>query len=48
MLELPNYGHMTKSTIRFESRDKIFLLTSGTTRRLEQPTLLTSSKLHSC
>ena len=24
MLELPDFGHMTASTIRFESRDQIF------------------------
>ena len=26
MLELPNFGHMTTSTILFESRDKILLV----------------------
>ena len=30
MLELPNLGHMTTSTIQFESRDKILLVTSWT------------------
>ena len=28
MLELPNFGHMTTSTIQFESREKILLITS--------------------
>ena len=28
MLELPNFSHMTKSTIQFELGDKILLLTS--------------------
>ena len=28
MLELPNFGHMTTSTIQFESRDEILLVTS--------------------
>ena len=28
MLELPNFDDMTKSTISFESRDKILLVTS--------------------
>ena len=28
MLELPNFGHMTASTIKFESRDNILLVTS--------------------
>ena len=30
MLELPNFGHMTTSTIQFEPRDKILLVTSWT------------------
>ena len=30
MLELPNFGHMTKSTISFKTRDKIVLMTSWT------------------
>ena len=30
MLELPNFVHMTKSTIWFEWRDKILLVTSWT------------------
>ena len=30
MLELPNFGHMITSTIQFESRDKILLVTSQT------------------
>ena len=30
MLELPNFGHMTTSTIQFESSDKIWLVTSWT------------------
>ena len=28
MLELPNFGHMTKFTLSFESADKIVLVTS--------------------
>ena len=28
MLQLPNFGQITISTIQFESRDKILLLTS--------------------
>ena len=27
MLELPNFGHMTTSTVYFESRNKILLVT---------------------
>ena len=30
MLELPNVGHMTTSTIQFESHDKNLLRTSST------------------
>ena len=30
MLTLPNFGHMTTSTIKFESRDQILLVTSWT------------------
>ena len=30
MLKLPSFGHMTTSTMQFESRDKILLLTSST------------------
>ena len=30
MLDLPNFGHMTRSTIYFESRNKIFLVMSQT------------------
>ena len=30
MLELPNFGHMTTSTMVFKSRDKIQLLSSQT------------------
>ena len=30
MLELPNFGHMTTSTMQFESREKILLQTSLT------------------
>ena len=26
-LELPNFGHVTKSTVSFESHDKILLMT---------------------
>ena len=28
MLELPNFGHMNKSTVKFELRDKFLLVTS--------------------
>ena len=28
MLELANFGHMTTSTLQFESREKFFLVTS--------------------
>ena len=27
IIELPNFGHMTKSTLQFESQDKILLVT---------------------
>ena len=30
MLQLPNFGHMNESTIKFESREKILLVTSST------------------
>ena len=30
MLELPSFGHVTTSTIQFESRDKIWLVTPWT------------------
>ena len=30
MVELPNFDHMNTSTISFESRDKILLVTSWT------------------
>ena len=30
MLELPNFGHMNKSIIQFESRNEILLVTSST------------------
>ena len=30
MLELPNFGHMTTSTMSFESRNKVLLVTSLT------------------
>ena len=30
MLELPKFGYMITSTVQFESRDKIFLITSWT------------------
>ena len=30
MLELPNVGHVITSTIKFESRDNILLVTSWT------------------
>ena len=44
MLELPNFGHMNTSTIKFESRDKIFLLMSSagvlTSKRLFQNTFI--------
>ena len=29
MLQLPTFGHMNRSTIQFESRDKILLVTSS-------------------
>ena len=29
ILELPKFGHMTTFTLKFESRDKFLLLTSG-------------------
>ena len=28
MLELPNFGHITKSTMQFNARDEILLVTS--------------------
>ena len=28
MLELSNFGHMTKPTIKIDSRDKVFLVAS--------------------
>ena len=37
MLELPNFGHMTTSTIYFESRDKFMLATSQTEFMTSQP-----------
>ena len=37
MLELPNFGRMTPSTIYFESRDKILLLTSQTKIMTSKP-----------
>ena len=30
MIDLPNFGHIIKSTIWFESRDKVLLVTSWT------------------
>ena len=30
MLELPNFGHMTTSTIQFGPRDKILFMTTWT------------------
>ena len=30
MLELPNFGHMTKFTMQFESRNEILLVISET------------------
>ena len=30
MIELPNFGYMITSTIKFESRDKTLLVTSST------------------
>ena len=55
-LELPDFGHITISTIQFESRSKILLVTSWTEimtskplfrniEGLEQPISQTSSKL---
>ena len=37
MLELPNFGRMTTSTIYFESRDKFMLATSQTEFMTSQP-----------
>ena len=37
MLELPNFGHMTKSTIWFKSRDKVLLVTSWTEIMTSKP-----------
>ena len=31
MLELPNFGQMTTSTVEFESRDKTLLVTTSCT-----------------
>ena len=42
VLELPNFGHITKSTKKYESRDKILLMTSLT----EIITSLIYFKLH--
>ena len=37
MLELPNYGHMTTSTIQFELCDKFLLVTSWTETMISKP-----------
>ena len=37
MLELPNFDHMTKFTIKFESYNEILLLTSWTEIITSQP-----------
>ena len=37
ILELPNFGHMTASTILFESRDKILLMTPWTKKMTTEP-----------
>ena len=37
MLQLPNFGHMNTSTIYFEPRDKIFLVTSSTEIMMSWP-----------
>ena len=40
MLELPNFGHMTTSTIKFEPRDKNFFLMSQTDRSYDVITFI--------
>ena len=40
MLELPNFGHLTATTILFESRDKILLVTSLAEVMTSQPLFL--------
>ena len=37
MLVLPNFGHMTTSTMQFDSRDKMLLLTSWSEIMTSQP-----------
>ena len=37
ILELPNFGHMTISTLQLESRDKILFMTSFTKIILTRP-----------
>ena len=37
MLELPNFGHMTRSTIYFVSRDKILLVTMVKIKEIIDP-----------
>ena len=40
MLELPNFGHLNATTILFESRDKILLMTSLAEVMTSQPLFL--------
>ena len=37
LVELSNFGHLTKSTILFESRDKILLVTSYKKIMMSEP-----------
>ena len=37
MIDLPNFGHIIKSTIWFESRDKVLLVTSWTEVLTSEP-----------
>ena len=45
VLELPNFGHVTTSTIKFESRDKFLLIMSQTEIMTSQPLFLNASIL---
>ena len=45
MLEVPNFVHMTTSTIYFESRDKILLVLSRTEIMTSQPLFQNTSIL---
>ena len=40
MLQLPNFGHVTSSTISFELRDRILLLMSKSVITTSQPLFL--------